>query len=250
MTHPGTKPTFWTEDHRIDAHDVDYQGLLRPSVMLRFIQDAAGHAHHCLGLSLETLRAQNKAYILSKVSMKLYAAPLAYERVTAKTWITPIKGFSFVRYGQILRADEIIGEMSSVWALTDISDPANRRLLRGDSVELPFGTGEPLDLGFPPRLRIPPTLELTSLGVHRVSYADCDQNRHMNNTVYPDLFRGFAPVPDGVRVSEFEIAYLNEAPMGQEMTILGGWEGDNLYFRSVRPDGKTNAECRMVFAQV
>lgn len=244
------KPVFWNEEHRIDAHDVDYQGLLRPSVMLRFIQDAAGHAHHCLGLSLETLRAQNKAYILSKVSMKLYEAPSAYEHVRAQTWITPVKGFSFVRYGRIWRGDEIIGEMSSVWALTDISDPENRRLLRGDSVELPFGTGEALELGFPPRLRIPPQLTLSLLGEHTVRYVDCDQNRHMNNTVYPDLFRGFADVPDGMRVREFEISYLSEAPMGQTLAIHGGWDGDNLYFRSIRPDGKTNAECRMVFAQV
>jgi acyl-CoA thioesterase FadM len=250
MTGCSEKPVYWNEEHRIDAHDVDYLGLLRPSVMLRFIQDAAGHAHHALGLSLETLRAQNKAYILSKVSMKLYNAPTAYEHVRAQTWITQVKGFSFNRYGQIFKGETVIGEMSSVWALTDISDPQNRRLIRGDSVELPFGTGEPLDLGFPPRLRIPQELELVTLGHHRVSYADSDQNRHMNNTVYPDLFRGFADVPDGVRVSEFEISYLSEAPMGQELSVLGGKDGDTYYFRSFRPDGKINAECRMVFVQV
>lgn len=241
------KPIFWEEEHRVDAHDVDYEGSIRPSVLLRYIQDAAGHAHHCLGLPLKKLREENKAYILSKVAMRICALPRAYERLRAVTWITPVKGFSFVRYGRILRGEEIIAEMSSVWALTDITDPTNRKLLRGDAVELPFGTGEPLDLGFGARMKIPSALEMKQLGAYTVRYADCDENRHMNNTVYPDLFRGFAVPRKGMHVSEFEIAYRSEAPMGASLTVMGGEQGDEWYFRSLREDGEINAEVRMKF---
>ncbi len=242
-------PVYWTEEHRVDAHDVDYQGLLRPSVMLRYIQDAAGHAHHCLGPTLEEMRERKLAYILSKVSMKLYGLPRVYEQIRALTWITPVKGYSFVRYGRILRGEEVLAEMSSVWALTDISDPAERKLLRGDTVALHFGTGEPLELGFSPRFRIPGDLLLTEAGKRQVLYADCDQNRHMNNTVYPDMFRGYAEVQDGMRVSEFEVTYQTEAPMGDCLTVYRAVDGENHYFRSIRTDGKINAEARMVFTK-
>jgi acyl-CoA thioesterase FadM len=251
MTDLMEKPIEWIEEHRVDAHDVDYQGLVRPSVMLRYIQDAAGHAHHCLGPTLEDLREKKMAYILSKVSMKLYALPRVYDRIRAVTWITPIKGFSFNRYGRIWRGDELLAEMSSVWALTDISDPGARKLLRGDSVKLNFGTGEPLSLGFPARFRIPNEIVLTEAGVRPVLYADCDENRHMNNTVYPDMFCGYAEIEDGMRVSEFEVTYQTEAPMGDCLTICRGVDEnrENHYFRSFRLDGKINAEARMVFTK-
>jgi len=238
---------LFCEEHRIDAHDVDYEGRLRPSVLLRYLQDAAGHAHHLTGPSLEELREKGMAYILSRVSMKLYDLPAVYDHVCAQTWIGPLKGYSFHRYGRILQGDRVIGEMSSVWALTDISDPAARRLLRSDAVQLHFGVGQPLDLGFAPRFRLPPDAELAEVGEYTVRYADCDQNRHMNNTVYPDMFRGFASEAEGKRVSEFEVSYLAEAPMGDRLTILRAVQGNEQLFRSIRSDGRVGAEARMVF---
>lgn len=232
----------------MDAHDVDYQGDVRPSAMIRYIQDAAGHAHHCLGLSLESLRDEYKrAFLLSRTGMRVLASPRVYDSIRAVTWIAPVKGFSVLRFGQIWRGDELMAQSRSVWALTDISDPHARKLVRADTLDLPFGVGEPLDIGFPVHFRIPAELALTEVGQRSVTYADCDANRHMNNTVYPDMFRGYCNIADGRPVSEVEISYVSEAPMGETLTILRGTDGDQYYFRSVLPSGAVNAEARISF---
>ncbi len=244
------KPIVWTEEKRVDAHDVDFMGLLRPSAALRYIQDAAGHAHHCLGLSLEMLRDEYRlAYILSKVSMRFFGTARAYEPIRATTWITPVKGYSFMRYGQVWSGERPVMSLSSVWAMTDITNLRERKLVRGDSIPLPFGTGEALELGFPARFAIPKELAMLPVCTHHVRYPDCDRNRHMNNTIYPDLFRGFAEAEENDRVSELEIAYHTEAPMGESLTLTRGRVGNTQYFRSFREDGKVNAECRMVLVQ-
>ncbi len=243
------KPVIWKERFTVNSHDTDFCGNVRPSVMLRYLQEACNLEHRSCGPTLDELREHNQIFLLSKTGMRLYFPLRAFDPVEAEVWFAGLHGFSFLRSGRILSNGTVIAEMHSVWAMLDISDPDHRRFIRKGFCEFGFGSGEPLSLGFPARLRIPQELPLTDAGSRRIVYADCDVNRHMNNTNYPDMFVGCLPEYPG-RVTEFEIAYLSEAPMGESVRLLWGKAPDgSVYFRSLRQDGTVNAEARMRFEE-
>ncbi len=241
------KPVIWREPFTVNSHDTDFCGNVRPSCMLRYLQEACNLEHRACGPTLDELRAHNQIFLLSKIGMRLYMPLHAFDVITAEVWFAGLHGFSFLRCGRILLEDgRTAAEMQSVWAMMDISEPSHRRFIREGFREFGFGQDEPLNLGFPARLRIPQELALHDAGQRRVMYADCDLNRHMNNTNYPDMFFGCLPDYPG-RVTEFEISYLAEAPLGDTLQLFWGKEGEDTYFRSIRPDKTVNAEARMRF---
>lgn len=243
------KPVIWKERFTVNSHDTDYCGNVRPSVMLRYLQEACCLEHRGCGPTLDELREHHQIFLLSKTGMKLYFPLHAFDSVEAEVWFAGIHGFSFLRCGRLLSGGRVVAEMHSIWAMLDISDPNNRRFIREGFCEFGFGSDKPLNLGFPARLRIPKELSLTDAGTRRIVYGDCDVNRHMNNTNYPDMFVGCLPDNPG-RATEFEIAYLAEAPLGDSLRLLWGKAPDgNVFFRSLRSDGTVNAEARMRFEE-
>ena len=94
-------------------------------------------------------------------------------------------------------------------------------------------------------IKLPDTI--SDVGGYGVHYGDVDQNRHMNNTKYPDMYSNFLPL-DGKRVRAITISYNNEAVIGDKLRVLRGENDGKYYFRTVRSDGKVNSEAESSFA--
>ena len=88
--------------------------------------------------------------------------------------------------------------------------------------------------------------ELSCVGEYEVRYGDVDQNRHMNNTKYPDMYSSFLPL-ENKRIRAMAINYHNEAPMGERLRVLSACREENkYYFRTLREDGKINSEAEIL----
>ena len=229
----------WTERFHINSHDCDENGIVRASLILRYMQEAANLQLHHLGPTNEELRARGTAFILSRISMNLYRPLHAYEDITASTWGCESRGVSFNRCYQIMREDEVIAEAESVWGLIGIAD---HKLYRVDEIELGFGTDEPLTLDAPRRVHIPRDLQLSPVGERSVMYSDLDANRHMNNTNYPDMLCDFIPDMNQKRVTSMSISFAGEAKPGETLKIYMHENGGLYHFRTLRGDGSTNVE--------
>ena len=142
------------------------------------------------------------------------------------------------------RGGETIGRAVSVWALIDTE---SRELIRVNDFDLKLPTDEPNSLSLE-RFRLPAnTIEV---GKYKVCYGDLDQNRHMNNTRYPDMYSNFLPLC-GKRIKSISINYFNEAPMGDTLTIqMASPDSGLYYFRSVRSDGKVNTEAQIELVDI
>ncbi len=198
--------------------------------------------------TLDDLRAQNKAFIVSRLSMSIYAPLRACEEITVQTWACESSGASFPRCARILRGDEVVAELSSVWALIDLE---KRTILRADAYEASYTCEEPIELDLPSRVRVPRDTELTLVGEYAVSYNDVDINKHINNTHYPDIICGFLPKLEGRRVVRFAISYLHEAPLGEDIKIYTSREDDGeIWVRTVKGDGSANTEAQIVLDTV
>jgi acyl-CoA thioesterase FadM len=220
-------------DLSVDVHDVDYNGVAKTSALMQYIQSAAQSQLTSIGLSYDELKERHRAFILSKIKMEFTEPIRAYDRLTAISFPCESRGFSFLRCYGLERDGVTVGRAASIWALVDTE---SRALVPVNQFELGLDLIEPIDMSLD---RIVMPKSETEVGSYTVNYADTDQNRHMNNTHYPDMYANFLPL-DGLRIRSMSIQYMNEAPMGERLTVHRALEDGIYYFKTVRSDGKVN----------
>jgi acyl-ACP thioesterase len=232
---------IYTEEYRINSHDCDFNGAVKPSAVLRYMHETANLQMKEYGPSNEQLRADNKAFILSKINLSFYRVLRAFDIIRVETWAVESKGASFYRCSRVFKGDDLIAEMVAVFALVDTVE---KKLCRVTDVTFGFST-EPtmLELDLPARFKIPEGTDLRLIGEYSVNYSDTDMNMHMNNTNYLDVYCDYLPDNKHNRVITAVINYQAEAPLGASVKIYRGQDDDGAYyFRTVRDDGNVNSE--------
>ncbi len=228
----------------VSPHDLDLNNIASPSAALRFMQEAAYCQMYFYPPTLDELRAENKTFVVSRLSMSLYAPLHACEEITVQAWACKSKGASFPRCARILRGDEVVAELTSVWALIDTE---KKDILRADAYQASYTCEEPIELELPSRVRVPRDVEMRLAGEYLVMYNDVDVNKHVNNTHYPDIICGFLPSLEGRRAVRLAISYLHEAPLGSEIKVYASLENDGeIWVRTINEDGTTNTEAQIV----
>ena len=225
---------YFKNEITVDVHDIDFNGVVRASSVMRYIQSAAELQLQAGGMSYDVLKAQKRAFILSKIKIEICENIHEGDKLTVETFPCESRGFSFLRCYRILRGEEVVVKAVSIWALVDID---TRSLVKVENFELGLTTHEPLDLPLP-RIKLPS--EVYTVGHYTVNYDDIDKNRHMNNTKYPDMYSNFLDL-EGKRISTLSISYMNEAPPSDKLTVYRAQSDGTYYFKTVRTDGSVNS---------
>lgn len=237
----------WRDEYRVDSQDLDYNGVARASVLMRFMQESANSQCRVLGPSLESLREEKGlAFLLSRFSAGFYTTVYAYDNLIAETWGVESRGFSFNRCYRLWRDNTVVAEAIAVWALVDVD---NRRPVRVSEYTPGFDYDEMLTLDMPPRIVFPASAPLRLVSEHTVTYGETDLNMHMNNTRYSDMLCNAVPMKDK-RIYRMSFNFLNEAKLGEAVNIYSVHHGESDFFRTVRADGKTNVEAQIIFGEI
>ncbi|MBQ4070903.1 MAG: hypothetical protein IJD51_00615 [Clostridia bacterium] len=229
---------YYKKEFEVDIHDVDFNGVARTSALMRLIQSTAQSQLTEGGMSYDSLKDKKRAFVLSRIRMEFTEDIHAYERLVGISFPCHSRGYSFLRCYELLRDGGIVGRAASVWALIDTDTHA---LVKVNDFELGLTTFDPLDY---PISRIVMPESMTLVGKYEVTYDSVDQNRHMNNTKYPDMYSNFLDL-EGRRIEEITINYRNEAPAGDVLTVLRGESEGRYYFRTFRSDGRINSEAEI-----
>lgn len=227
----------------VDVHDVDFNGVARFSSLMKYIQTAAQSQLTERGFSYDQLKERKRAFILSRIKLEFDEPLRAYDELEAISFPCHSRGFSFLRCYQLNKGERSVGRAASVWALIDTE---SRALVKVNDFELGLTTEDPLDITLA-HFALPS--KMITVGEFAVRYADADQNRHMNNTRYPDMYSNFLPL-EGKRIKSMSIAYLNEAPLGDILTVQMAESGGLFYFRTLRSDGKINSEAEIELTDI
>ena len=229
----------------VDIHDVDFNGIAKTSSIMKYIQTAAQCQLAENGKSYDELRQNNRAFILSRLKLEVLKPLRAYAPLTAVTYPCDSRGYSFLRCYALEKNGRTIGRAVSMWALINTE---TRALVKVNDFELGLETHEPHTLALT-RFTTPATARV--VGTYTVNYGDTDQNCHMNNTRYPDMYSNFLPLA-GKRIKTLSINYLSEAPMGEKLVVerADGMDGYTYYFRTVREDGKVNTEAEILLEDI
>ena len=235
---------YYRKNLEVDVHDVDFNGIAKASSLMRYIQSAAQDQLNENGMSYERLKERKRAFILSRVKLDFTESVRAYEKLTATTYPCQSRGFSFLRCYTLEKDGRTIGRAVSVWALIDTE---THGLVRVNDFDLGLITHEPHELAIN-RFSVPDTL--AEVGRYTVSYGDLDQNRHMNNTRYPDMYASFLPL-ENKRIKTISINYHSEALAGEGLRVLLAKATDGLYYiRTLHQDGRINTEAEILLGDL
>lgn len=240
---------YYAQSYRTKWHDTDADGLMRPSMLVAYMQETANLQLREWGCDVNSLHNDRRmGFLLSRIALRIDEPLHAYEDIEVRTWCPPSRALTFVRCFSVHRNGVTVAEAISHWGLMDLN--AGKLVRVSDFPQDYFPTGDmPDESTLPHRVHIPAGTVLGEVGERRIVYSDLDFNRHMNNTKYPDMICDFLPDMSGRRVRSLAMSYLREAAYGDTLTVLrasvsrDGSEGYLL--RTVRPDGAVCMEAEV-----
>ena len=230
----------------IASYEADRFRRLRPSAQLRLQQEVGEKHLAAAGLTYHEFFRMGAIFVVTKLSSKIYRAPVFEEEVLLTTWPRDIKGVQLFRCYRFSPPDgEPLIECTAAFAVVDTQ---SHRLMRPSIyMELCGVTNPERQNGCadPGKLRLPEGLE--KVGERPVLYSDIDYNGHLNNTVYADFLADFLPGGvSGREITEFCINYEHEAVLGDTIEIFARQEGDTVFFRGAHAKGACfTASCKV-----
>ncbi|PEN13271.1 acyl-ACP thioesterase [Longibacter salinarum] len=176
-----TRP-LWNESFPVRAYDVTPRGTASALALCDFLQEAAGnHAAH-LGVSMEDLLAEDRAWVLAFLRLDVDRYPEWHADVHIETWPSGLDGIYATREFVLSDATGSFARATSAWFVIDTE---RRRPLRPPAILQEIET-----LDRPPALDVDRSKSTAPSGTpsherdFRVRYHDLDLNRHVNNVRY------------------------------------------------------------------
>ena len=215
---------IYRQQFHIDPVAVDRFGRLKPSMLLLYAQEVAGHHSDLLSLTYDNLAARGLFWAVIRNRVQITRLPMQWETITLETWPMPTTRTAYPR--STVAYDEQGNELFrsvSLWVLMDLN--TRSMVLPGKSGVDLTGTLRGTELASPRSLS-PRPLEKSRSRV--VSFTDLDVNGHMNNTRYLDWIMDLLPSSFHQEhpVKDFTLCYMNEAQEGQTLDVTWDFDAD------------------------
>ncbi len=197
-------------------------GRGRVADICRLLETAAGEHAAMLGVGMEALRKEGRAWMLAQFGLRMVRWPEAGEEVEVRTWPSRrTAGARAWREFELLDgAGRLVAEAASVWLIVDLQRRRPVRLPRFLH-ELPFPARDTaiefVALPAPP----PPPSRSASW---RVEPAHLDINEHVNNVTWIEWAEEAA---GWARPAQLQADYIGEATLGDTVSFLTweDWQG-------------------------
>lgn len=226
-----------TVKHDITSYDVLPEGSLKPSAILKYMQDAATIDAANYGADYPSMRKEDMIFVVSKVVVSFTRTPRVDECLEVRTWNSGTQGVSFVRNYVMTINGEEVGKATTRWVLVSYSQ---RRILRPDALFVDISTNADELVELEPQRRIKHYTDApVAADTYRASLTDMDTNHHVNNTRYGDLLVNFSGLDySGKTVKEFEIHFVSEMKAGEEVVVTSTVSGDNACVSAEKENGR------------
>jgi acyl-CoA thioesterase FadM len=216
----------WFDEYRVHYYYTDYNQILKPSYIGRYMQETAWSALKGWGPTPEYLYENKLAFILSKISFRYYEEIREDDAIKVETWPNLPSGLTFPRNYRIYKNGKIAVEAVSAWAVLDVRE---KSVLRPGERKDVLTAYDDEKLGFDVLRRIKMPENMGRFGEYRVKCSDIDGNLHMNNAVYIDLvcdslYEEGDEISPALkkRVLSIDINYHGEARFAQTLEIDKG----------------------------
>ena len=213
------EPIF-RQTHTVDALATDRFGKLKPSMLLYYLQEAAGAHFATLEDKTAPIAGKRLFWAVTRHRLVISRLPRLGEKITVETWPMPTTRVAYPR--AVAFYDENGRELAraiSLWVLMDMESRA--MVLPGKSGVTVNGILRGCEPEVPKSLM---PKELPNSVTHTVTYSLLDKNGHMNNTRYLDWVSDLLPAAfhQSHCPAEIVLCYLSEALEGQHISLCYG----------------------------
>jgi len=232
---------IWTERFRVRSYEITPRGTASVLALADYLQEAAGHHAAELGVSMQDLLDDGRAWVLARLRLKIDRLPKWEDDVVVETWPSGLDRLYATREF-VLHAgsDEgnVMARGTSAWLVIDTD---RRRPLRPPAM---LHSLDPPDR--PPALAhdvsrdLPPPERADAASTFTVRYHDLDVNRHVNNVRYLEWALETLPadVLDARRCQSLQLQFSAETTLGDTVRATAQIED--------APDGNTESDALRV----
>lgn len=214
---------------KIRAEHVTITQSLRPSTLLRFLQEVSIEHTEELGMPRQFTLDKGLLWVVAKQHIEILRMPRYDETIKINTWPSKTMHVLFPRTYEIFdEQGNLIVRGAAIWALIDIN---TRKMVNPNEhgIHIP-------DLSLQREFKIPLSnkipLELENDTTMEARYSLCDLNGHVNNTCYLDIAEDKIPL-DFLKSHELkliDIKYTHEVPVGTKLPMKFGFFDHSYYF--------------------
>lgn len=206
----------WSESFPLATYDVGPERTLHLSRLLFLVQETSERHLRYFNIGYESLWEAGIAFLTAKTWVKIERMPLLHETVRIETRPCGVKGAQFIRAFDLFVGEELCAQVVQTSVAVDpVSHKIHHpRVFENVAFDASCGGEAPM---FPQRIK---TGELPVLGTREIRYSDLDYNGHLSNALYVDFLTDF--VPDCPKITEFQINYVNECRLGDQIVVHGG----------------------------
>jgi len=229
----------------IRSYDLDAFGLLSPTALGGFLQEAAAVSANSLGFGLAELNHQGMTWVLVREQFELDAPIRGGDNVLIETWPSGVDRRAALRDFRIFSNDREVGRALTSWLVLETASRRPVRPTRVLPVEMHAETRHVIPSWTEP-IALPEALQ----GERNVEvrYSDIDANLHVTNTSYVSW------VVDAVDeltwrerwLQGLDIQFLAECSLGSRIVTRTGSLGHESRLHSVtrEQDNKEIARAR------
>lgn len=231
-------------EYEIKYQEVDGQKKLRLFNLENYLLEVAGTVADELGFGIQALHPMGITWILTRMSVEMYALPTHCEKIRIETWIESNVHMLSTRDFRIYSGDTLIGQCKSVWAVLDLE---KREIVNCFDMPILEGSvdGEVLEMA---RVRMTTIPEPTGCVPHKVVYSDIDYNGHCNSCRYLQAMTD-AYLPDyyGKNV-RLDINYSKEAMLGETLMTNYLVTEDGVQYQQKNENGETSCSAKITIS--
>ena len=234
------EPNFYTETATVLNADADFRSLLKPSALLRYVEQVSADHARTFGMTDQFFKDHGVAFLVGKQALKFDRVPQRAEKLTLLTRAEASRRGSVKRITTVTDAEgKQVAMVDCRWIVVSL---AEGRILREPGWTLEGFWNETVEGELP--LQLHKCREgLASAGEWTVRYSQCDLNGHLNNAFYLDLVCDALPL-DVVRkgpVTFASINYHREVPMGETVEVFYAPSAEGWYIIG-KHNGQTSFE--------
>ena len=234
----------YSYEYEIKYQEVDGQKKLRLFNLENYLLEVAGTVADELGFGIQALHPMGITWILTRMSVEMYALPTHCEKIRIETWIESNVHMLSTRDFRIYSGDTLIGQCRSVWAVLDLE---KREIVNCFDMPIFEGSvdGEVLEMA---RVRMTTIPEPTGCVPHKVVYSDIDYNGHCNSCRYLQAMTD-AYLPDYYgKTVRLDINYSKEAMLGETLMTNYLVTADGVQYQQKNENGETSCSAKITIS--
>lgn len=220
-------------DYIVEPQMVDSSYTIRLSEIESILLNSAGKAADMLKIGVDDLKADNYAWVVSRLAWQMDYRPRMGKKITVQTWLDSIERLFSIRNYRILVDGKQIGLGRSVWAVINLTTRRPVNILQEEKF---MSLATNIDNGMEMPLKLP-IVECESTYIYQPTYSDIDFNGHCNSVRYLQWMFNALPWQEAANIpaTRVDINYLQEV-MADEKVEIAYQETDQAHNFEVRKE--------------